>query len=400
MRSNRTYITGVCLAAMLLGFTACNHTGKPTMPSMYPPYRYHDKNPMGTNIAYRLLPQQFNGEITLASKKIKDPLNELSYVKGSVYLSIGQRMTLNNIDLGNVLSYVGRGNEFFIADNDIDYRLLDTLGVRRGTANATEKNFTQKRNTSLEIADSFLYGKNKYGFFYYPFADSFTAYDSNTTRVLGVNEMGHANYIVLRYGKGKFYFHAAPAAFSNYFLLKEGNTAYFSQALSYLNKDAQDVYWGDTDRFSRKPNDFSALAIFWNNPPLKYALLIACSLMLLYIGFGSKRKRRLVPVQLPNTNASLSFVQTIGNLYLQKKDNRNIAIKMMTYLLEHIRNSYHLATHTINAAFIQTLSRKSGMEEKKVQTLMEKADYINTTETITDQELLELNNLVHEFYKR
>ena len=112
-------------------------------------------------------------------------------------------------------------------------------------------------------------------------------------------------------------------------------------------------------------DDFSALSIFWKNKMLLYALLLACTLMLLYIAFGSKRKRRLVPATPPNNNASLSFVQTIGNLYLQKKDNRNIAIKMMTYFLEHIRSNYHLSTNNINAEFVQALSRKAALKSRK-----------------------------------
>jgi hypothetical protein len=122
--------------------------------------------------------------------------------------------------------------------------------------------------------------------------------------------------------------------------------------------------------------------------------------MLLYIAFGSKRKRRLIPELPPNTNASLSFVQTIGNLYLQKKDNRNIGIKKMTYFLEWVRNNYHINTNNINAEFVQALSRKSGVAEQRVQSLMEKAGYINNSDTITDRDLFEVNNLIDEFYKR
>ena len=123
-------------------------------------------------------------------------------------------------------------------------------------------------------------------------------------------------------------------------------------------------------------------------------------LMLLYIAFGSKRKRRLIPELPTNTNASLSFVQTIGNLYLQKKDNRNIAVKKMTYFLEWVRNSYHINTNNINPEFVQALSRKSGVAEQRVQLLMEKASYINNSDSITDHDLFELNNLIDEFYKR
>ena len=131
-----------------------------------------------------------------------------------------------------------------------------------------------------------------------------------------------------------------------------------------------------------------------------YAMLLACTFMLLYIAFESKRKRRLVPPLEPNINSSLSFVQTIGNLYLQKKDNRNIAVKMVSYFFEHVRSNYHLNTHSINAEFIQSLAGKSGVAEATVKDLLTQAEYINQVESITDQELFHISNLIYEFYKR
>ncbi len=389
-----------CLLALVSVFATCKKDNARRMPRMAPPYMYRDKEPMGTNMAYRLLPQQFNGDISLASKKVNALVNSFSYMKGTVYLSIGKDIAMDTEEIGQLLSYVERGNEFFISSENIDRRLLDTLGIKQEVDHAFEGRGGERSYTSLRMADTLAFGRKRFGFYFFPLLNVFTGYDSSYSRELGVNENGKVNYLVTRYGKGKFYFHTEPSAFSNYFLLTGDNVSYYSQVFSYLNKDAHSVFWGDTNRFGKEGDGFSALAIFWKNPPLKYALLIACALMLLYIAFGSKRKRRLVPVLPPNKNESLSFVHTIGNLYLQKKDNRNIAVKMMTYFFEHIRSSYYLNTSTINAEFIQALSRKSGVAENKVHDLMERADYLNNTDSITDQELFDINNLIYEFYKR
>lgn len=371
------------------------------MPKMAPPYRHRDKEPMGTNMAYRLLPQQFSGEISLTSKKANALASSYSYIKGSVYIIIARGMTTEGDELQQLLNYVDNGNEFFLSDELLDRRLMDTLGIKWGADTLFKwRDDGERAYTSVQMTDTAVFGRKRFGFYYFPFDNVFTAFDSSKTQVLGTNENGKPNYIVMHYGKGKFYFHTEPAAFSNYFLLTADNTQYYAQVFSYLNKEASSVFWGDTYRFGKKSDDMSALDIFWKNPPLKYALLLACALMLLYIAFGSKRKRRLVPVMPPNKNESLSFVHTIGNLYLQKKDNRNIAVKMMMYFFEHIRSSYFLNTSTINAEFIQVLSRKSGVAENRVQELMEKADYLNSTEAITDQELFDINNLIYEFYKR
>ena len=372
------------------------------MPDMYPLYMYKDKKPMGIYMAFQLLSSQFTAKPVLTSKRINSFNNELSYVKASTYISIGKNLVFDDDDMGSLLGYVMNGNDVFISDDIISARLLDTLGVKTnyGVTDFVTGSTWLKRDTWLKIADTGTYGNKQHGFFYYPFRTSFTRYDSSVTKVLGLNENGHPDYIVTRYGKGKIYLHLEPSAFTNYFLLTADNIEYYKQALSYLNKDSGVVYWADTKGLGNREHDFSALAVFWKDKQLMFALLLFCLLILLYIAFGSKRKRRLVPETIPNTNASLSFVQTIGNLYLQKKDNRNIAVKMMTYFLEHIRNNYHMGTNNINADFIQALSRKSGVEEKKVQALMEKAEYINAAEAITDQELFDISNLIYEFYKR
>ncbi len=370
------------------------------MPRMAPPYAYRDKEPMGTNIAYRLLPQTFNGNIILASKKWAASTSSFSYMKGSVYLSVGKKISIDSLELEQLLDYVRRGNEFFLSDEHFDTRLLDSLGVKQQSDYIQADEDGKKTNTYLQIADTALYGNKKYGFYFYRFNHYISSYDSSISKVLGVNDQKQVNYLVIRLGKGKFYLHAEPSAFSNYFLLTGDNSNYYSQVFSYLNKDAHSVIWGDLGYFGKQSDDFSALQIFWNNRLLTLALLLFCLLALLYIAFGSKRKRRLVPVQVPNKNESLSFVQTIGNLYLQKKDNRKIAIKMLGYFMEYVRTNYFLPTHTINKDFVEALSRKSGVEMNKVQQLMNQIEYLNNTESISDQELFDINNLLYEFYKR
>jgi hypothetical protein len=67
--------------------------------------------------------------------------------------------------------------------------------------------------------------------------------------------------------------------------------------------------------------------------------------------FDSKRRQRIIKPLQPNINTSVAFTETVGRLYLQKKDNRNIADKMITYFLEHIRNQYFLNTNQLNDEF-------------------------------------------------
>jgi hypothetical protein len=403
----KTYCYSILLFCLASGVHACKkgYNGRKKPPMDPPSYAFRDKNPLGTFMAYKLLPQQFKGEVVLASKKLK-PINPLTYVTKTAHITIGSRMPLTGEERSIVLQYAERGNELFICADVLDDDLLDTLGISFShepfdpDKDWAEEVGLLKKDTYVRMLETTTGNEKNYGIYYYPFNGFFKTYDSLNTRVLGVNEKGHANYIVVHYGKGKIYLHTEPTTFSNYFLLANDNTEYYKKVFSYLQPEAETIYWNDVMRFGDRNSNFSALSIFWKNPSLLWALLISCLLMLLYVAFGSKRKRRLVPVVPPNSNATVSFVHTISNLYLQKKDNRNIALKMITYFFEHIRTHYYLSTNTIDQEFIQALSRKSGIAEKKVLQLADKIAEINVAENISDNQLFDLSNRIQEFYKR
>jgi hypothetical protein len=121
--------------------------------------------------------------------------------------------------------------------------------------------------------------------------------------------------------------------------------------------------------------------------------------LILYIAFVSKRRQRAIPIKPVNSNASISFVETIGRLYLQKKDNLNIAHKMTTYFLEYIRTKYYLNTAHLNAEFFSSLSRKSAVAETEVKDFFQFIQQLQESHTVTDAELLEYNNRMQQFFK-
>ena len=120
---------------------------------------------------------------------------------------------------------------------------------------------------------------------------------------------------------------------------------------------------------------------------------------LLYILFGGKRRQRIVPTLTPNKNTTLAFTETIGRLYLQKKDNRNIADKLITYFMEHIRNQYYLNTSHTDEGFITTVARKANHSPEKTEKLFTTIRNIQQSPQVSDEELLLLNQQLEHFYK-
>ena len=95
----------------------------------------------------------------------------------------------------------------------------------------------------------------------------------------------------------------------------------------------------------------------------------------------------------------LLITETVGRLYLQKKDNSNIADKMVTYLLEYIRNQYFISTNNLNDEFTAQLSRKSNVPHDQVEELMGMVKMVQLYGDVDDALLLSLNSKIENFYK-
>lgn len=379
-------------------FSSCNsnHNGKIRIPRLTPKYSYRDKEPMGSFIAYHYVCNLFeNGIAGIKTKSFSNQWYENDQEK-SVYLLIAKNVFLSKLDISYLLNYVSNGNTVFVSSEYIDQELLDTLGINMYVDYTTFMGISEyrleKKDTWVSLADKQISSGKKYGLFWLPFENYFYDYDPSGIQVIGVNENRKANMIVLNHGNGKFIFHAAPAVFSNYFLLKPGNTEYLENIFSYFNPAAKSVYWDNYYRLHTGTEEFSITGFFKKSPALYPAFLLTLSLLLLFIAFGGKRKQRFVPEKNLPVNSTVNYTETIGRLYLQKKDNKNISQKMITYFLEFVRNNYFLNTNQLNNDFVSALSRKSGVTELKVNNLLQLIQEISEAENVSDLKLLELHN--------
>jgi len=132
---------------------------------------------------------------------------------------------------------------------------------------------------------------------------------------------------------------------------------------------------------------------------LLWAFWLTVTGLLLFIFFNIKRKQRAINIIKPNINTTLSFTETVGRLYYQKKDNNHIADKMITYFYEHIRNKYFISTSVINDEFLNSLSGKSGVPKEKAQSLFALIEEIQSGAITDDEKLMRLNSEIENFYK-
>lgn len=376
------------------------------MPPLTETFAKTDKNPFGAFIAYSQLESMYpRNSIRDRRQAFDKTWNDISDT-AALYVCITPSLYLNEDEITAMLNYVSAGNTLFIAANRIDAELLKKIDSRQSSFSQQYFfGFDSVRNTATITSDT------NYAYYYFPFKGSFTYTDTVFTKTLGVNDLGVPNFILYYHGRGKLILHCEPRAFSNYFLLKKDNYQYMQQVFSFTNSYPDHIYWDDyyrklnMRRSGRSNTDdsdssFSSLSAIMKNPPLKWAFWLSLLGLLLYVLFAAKRRQRIVEIVKPNENTTVTFTETIGRLYLQKKDNKNIAEKMITYFNEQVRNTYFVNTNNINDDFITMLSRKSGVERDKVEILYRTIQNISNSMQVTDYQLLSLNQLIQQFNKK
>jgi hypothetical protein len=373
---------------------------KTSLPSLRQTFYKDDVIPFGTKVAYNLIQQTYP----------QNPIQELETEKqladfsdndtGFFYICIARNVFASKDGAGSILNYLDAGNTYFISAENISAELLDTLGVGLNRIDDYNNDWSALKNTYLTLSSPLSKDRSAYGYFFLPFLNSFTKYDSASTQVLGLNEEGQPDFIVVFYGKGKIFLHCAPGSFSNYFLLQRTNYKYLQNVLALMPAAPQHIYWDDYYyKHNSPPSSSSGLRVLFQYPAMKWAFWLSLILLLLYIIFGGKRKQRIIPVLSPMKNTTVAYTETVSRLYQQKKDNKNISEKMITYFFEYIRNQFFLNTNQLNEEFIDTLSRKSGIQKEITAALFKTITDIQHQTSVNDQQLLSLNKQIENFYK-
>ena len=397
MNNKLTYLFIFCAAVLL---TACGGNAK-KLPSLVETYSKNDKKPFGANIAYRQVEAMFSGNV-VKDKKEAFPKTWVNISDtAAVYFIMAPKLFVNEDEVDAMLEYVYSGNSLVIAAAEIDDNLLKRIRCNQMyTDIAMEVMMGQMNNTATR---SVVKPQVEYAYYYYPFQNYFVNTDSGNIKLLGYNEHKKPNSLVYFHGKGRLFLQCEPRALSNYFLLKDNNFEYLQHVMAYTHAQPQHVYWDDYYnklRYrKRNNNDFSTFSEIMKHPPLLYAFWISLTLLGLYILFGSKRVQRIIELRKPNENTTVTFTETIGRLYLQQKDNKNIADKMITYFNEYIRNTYFLYSNHVNDEFMTVLSRKSGVQKEQVDTLYRTILATQSSDMVNDYQLLSLQEQIQRFYK-
>ncbi len=382
-----------------------------------PTFSADDKIPFGNFILYQQLSALFpKSAVAVSDKPFYNFDNEHQAVRCG-FIVVNNQTNADALDIKSMVGFVRRGGSIFIATNDIPRALEDSLGIRLVTNVNYSKLLRQDtgelyhlnfKNPLLKTDTGYAFAREYVGYQIVDAdsvkkekgaeSDSLSPHQNHPPHIiLGVDENEKANFVKVPLGIGSFYIHSFPFAFTNYQLLKSNNSQYVAGCLSYLNDGA--IFWDEY----YKPNKFRAattpLRFILSTPAYKWAYYLVIFSLLAYVFVFARRRQRIIPVIEPFKNLSLEFARTIGTLYYQQKDHKDLAEKKMVYFLEKVRNNFLLPTNLTNESFQQKLAFKSNVAIDTIKEIFDiYYNQIRENRTVNEATLIAFNSALENFY--
>ncbi|SNR77440.1 protein of unknown function [Maribacter sedimenticola] len=391
------------LIAVLIGIIATEIV-RPKPINWRPSFTSSSKIPFGCYVLYQELPTLFpDSKIETVEESIYNVLTTRDSSKISTYIAINNMLSFDTQESKQLLNYVAKGNQVFIAANNLYGMLADTLNIEM------ERYYDFKEDTASVSLTNTRFKTAQFRFERGADPVYFTSVDTLNTEILGhisfteksflPTEMdtlkSKPNFIKTAFGNGHFYINTLPAGFSNYYLLNRSSN-YSAQSLSYLTNDY--LYWDDYKKSGRKIIT-SPMRFVLNQPALKWAYYLTIFALLLFVIFKAKREQRIIPIVSPLENSSVEFARTVGTLYHQNKDYTNLNHQKINYFLSFIRNRYFVNTAILDDAFIRTLANKSGNSINDTKTLVTLILNLKNKPIHTEQDTVTLSKKINAFKK-
>jgi len=356
-------------------------------------YLRTDKIPLGTYVLYNRLDDIFPGAtVQTFHEPVYNVINDHNADRAT-YIIICGLSNLNEYDYNKLIPFIKKGNDVFISAKYFGDFLSKKLNI-----DTYAGDYLQQQPDSIHFVSSRMDSGKVYISEKELGVNYFSQIDTARAVVVAQDNNHNSTLIKYRFGGGALYLSCNPNLFTNYSLLKPSGAAYAEKALSLL-KDNKNILWDEYYSAGRQEEN-SAMRVFFKNPELKWAYYITLTGLIIYVVYQMKRRQRIIPAIAPLANSTVDFVNVIGQLYYEMRDNANIAQKKITYLLEFIRQRYRLQTSVFDREFIDALASVTAINTTEIEELIGVMNVIRASRHVSDKQLIELNNRIEKFYTK
>ncbi len=391
-------------------------------------YKTESKEPYGAFAFHEFLYDYFPNHGLTDIYKLEENLPEDPEEKSN-YVLLGYGMHMDTARSEKLLKFVENGNNAFIIARYIPADFFERFLYFNECDFDYRKSYLETYDTigTLSLIHPKLKTKTKYTYTYnhksegnsWQYIDwANLCYEEPDFLELGYLNDGLPNFVRVPHGEGYFYFHTTPYAFTNYQLLKKRNRKYASRVLAHLEEGP--IYYDIENNIQRIPeriedagqdnddmfdgqkaafDDKTPLEFILSHRSLAWAWYLMIGLSVFYLFFRAKRKQRIIPVLEPNTNTSLEFVETIGMLYWQQNDHRQLALQQMKLFINHVNTRYNFSIKNVDDRLLNRLSVITEIPEKHLKSIFDSYKKIKNSNAVSETEMIAFHQLIDYFYK-
>lgn len=353
------------------------------------------KKPYGAKVLHNELESLFpNASFQTSDKPIYNTVHDSVDVgTNAAYIFLNQSFITDSLELSKLFAFVEKGNTAFISATDFDESLLDTLHLLLDR----EYDYGLIKDTF-----DFVFIDSRFSQFSFP--------DNGTVSYLEPDSLFVGEWLsTIRYedlmsqvqvpfGKGNFILNSYPLGFTNFYILNAETRNYAAHCLSYLG-DVEHIIWDENYKRGKPGQSRTPLIEILKIPGLRWAFWLSLSTVLLFMGFHSKRKQRIIPIEEPVRNTSVEYVETMGNLYYEQSTKFNIAVKKIEYFKTYLARTHNLNNINFSEDDVKRLSARTDMSVSEVQELFALIYRIKKDKNIDTETLKKLNSQINNFYK-
>jgi len=352
-------------------------------------YSRFDKNPLGSSVLWQQLPALFP-EASPDSRNQHPAFNIEETFPYQSALIINKNFSPSPFEEKNLFRFVSAGGYVLLFAEEIKESVLDSLGL---DLDGRPHVFPESRfHLAGANPDSALFSFQPV----YLTAERFFSADSTSwADTLVTDRFGTPVVLTVNWGNGKFILGSAPWLFTNIELLKPGNTRLQGVILSELPKGK--MLWDEAFKSGRFKSQ-GMVNYLMNQPGIRQGWLLFWFGAGLYLLVNFRRIQRPIPVIPKPENSSLKFIDVLVGLYQLDNQHSRIAKKRIRYWLMTIREHYNLQTGQLDAAFIQTLASRSGLEEHRLASgILLVTNLLNST-SCRKEDLISLSHFLDYYY--
>lgn len=338
-------------------------------------------------------------------------------IENAAYIVLANTVEFSPSELWQLDEWMRYGNNVVIIAEELGTDLSHYLNIGAGgTFSRSILNYNQSslfdtigHNYKIQAYNKFQSQKIEYTFngFKVPLiASGFTINEKigerdalhQSTFILSKIDSNTVNAFAADVGEGRIIVVCNPMLLSNYALLQGQNKSYLEHLLGYLQPNIDKVYLALGHTRSAEHSNFGVL---WQHRGTRTAIIVALIGLLLYIANNMRRRQNIIPIIKPLNNDSKSFIETIAGLYVEKRNNKNMAHKIVQHFLEYTRSQYRLNTKQIDNVFRDKLASRSGNSIADTAKVLQQVNHVlEDTILIDDQFLTQLYTNVQKFYKQ